>query len=282
MLRLSLGRITGLPATGRKTRHNAAMTVGGWWSSQVATALCLLMLAGCSLGNSPPPAVDVTPPPPAVTVTTPPPVVTVTPPPPATTVNNISAVSADGKIMPGYTLGESRYDDDIEANNCDEPSGAGISPDTYGCESSVFGADACWLGADDDLICIDEPWDSQLYVLPIVGKMPSTAKAEDPVPLGLQLEDGSRFRLRNGPAYSGVDPDGFRNIYRCVSGPCGDDPGKTFAVMEADGQPPLNTTTDAWTVLVGQMLKDSSQDPSAVPQPEPSVVTRAWFIAADL
>ena len=179
-----------------------------------------------------------------------------------------------------YYLDDEDTGADIDPQNCSEPSGAGLSPNTYACGSSALSADACWRHADGDLVCIYLPWDRKLYRRPMAGELPHTPATEDPQPLGLQLEDGSRYRQRNGMGV-GVAPDDLNDVYSCVEGPCGDDPSKTVVVFDSDDEPTINTTEDAWTVLVGQMLRDDSEDPAKLPDPEVQLVLRAWFITAE-
>ncbi len=200
-------------------------------------------------------------------------------PPPATEVINVNALTSDGRVSNGYELDDEDPVPDIDSENCDEPSGGGVSPGTYACGSSAFSADACWRDADGDLVCIDRPWDRKLYRRPMAGELPQTPAAEDPQPLGLQLEDGSRYRQRNGTGV-GVSPGDLNDVYYCVEGPCGDDPSKIIVVFDAIDEPTVNTTDDAWTVLVGQMLHDGSDDPSTLPEPKTRRVVRAWFITA--
>lgn len=199
--------------------------------------------------------------------------------PPDTEVIEVAALTADGQVSSGFTFDDERPGDDIDSKECSEPSAAGVSRNTYACGASYLQADACWRRADGDLVCIDRPWDRQLYWRPLAGQLPDTRPAADPTPLGLQLEDGSRYRQRNGPGSGGIAPEDYTDVYLCVFGPCADDPAERPAVLAADGEPAIDTSEDAWTVLIG-LLKDAGDEPTQQ-QPVAMRVTRAWFIFAD-
>ena len=239
-----------------------AMAVWGGRTTWIAGVLGVLALTACSVGV----------PEPAPTVT-----VTVTPAPPDTVVVTVNGLDQRGEVRQDFQL-DAATGADIDPENCDEPSAAGVSAGTYACGMSSLQADACWRRTDGDLVCINLPWERRLYLRPMGGELAETDLPEYGQPLGLQLEDGSRYRQRNGTGV-GNAPDNYTDVYWCAEGPCGDDPDKLLAVLSGD-DPVINKDTNAWTVLVGELAKGST-DPATLPKPTVQRVVRAWFITAE-
>lgn len=102
----------------------------------------------------------------------------------------------------------------ISAEYCG-PSEHGVGENTVSCGSSADATSACWLtGRSTQIACLDEarPEEQALRLIPLRGPAPAeTAAAEDPMPLWLELEDGSVFASVNGGA--SMPPEGYLVAY---------------------------------------------------------------------
>lgn len=252
------------------------MTVGGRHGVWFATVLSAFVLAACAVTSPTPP--EATSGPTVIVTSAAAPTVTVTPQPPDTIMINVNALDGQSQVDASY-----RVDDDVadqfDPAACSEPSEHAVSAGTYACGASAYQADACWKRGDGDLVCIDRPWDRVLSVRHFDGTLPDTGLPERSTPLGLQLEDGSRYRSRNGTGGAGTPPEDLTVAYYCAAGPCEDDPDAPAAVLVGE-DPLILKSGNIWFVLVGTLSGDNTNT-QTLPPPAMQRVVRAWFITTD-
>lgn len=181
-----------------------------------------------------------------------------------TAIIDVVAVSSAGQPVNGYR--ETTTGEPVAGQaDCTEPSPAAVSPNIYRCYPSAYGADVCWPASGLDLLCMNDPWTTELHRIRASAPLPPVSAPALPTPVALQLDDGTRCRLRNGGAW-GHRYDDLRAFYGC-----GDHPGiDVLAPMDSD---PIDRSSPLWTVKVGS---DEARDPSS-PPPATHRVHTAWF-----
>jgi hypothetical protein len=64
---------------------------------------------------------------------------------------------------------------------------------------------ACWLATDRaHVLCLSDPYSRTLRRLPLTGSFGRVAATAHPVPQALTVDDGVRYLVRNGGAWSSV------------------------------------------------------------------------------
>lgn len=187
---------------------------------------------------------------------------------PATQVQQVSPFSSDGQLMGEFTIGTATGSPVVCTDDKGSPNGS--TTDTHACGPASLRAQACWkspVAADNGaaLYCLTNPWSTALVKRPATSIPPTTPRVADPLPLGVELGDGSRWAYYAGggwPAY----PEGHTALYECVQG-C----RRGQALGHVTGQPAVNKSQPAWTMV--RLDADGTG-------PTPVAVRTAWFIAS--
>ena len=188
--------------------------------------------------------------------------------PPPTRVITAVAVGPNGQPINGYQ--EATGAGNVGAvDDCTSPSPSAVAPNIYYCSPSAASASTCWPSTPGSLLCVNNPWDKQLYRVTYGGQLPPVQPTAAPDPFALVLDDGTRCLLRNGGAWSGR-PDGYVGGYGC-----GEGGGANPAVLcpEKQGGPCIDRSAPVWTVKVGRL----GGQITPLPPPETHAVTTAWF-----
>lgn len=177
-----------------------------------------------------------------------------------------TAVDSEGQPGGGY---RERSPEDDPATNVATVSYCAASPaavdaDIYQCWPAAAGADVCWPSTPDSLLCLDDPWDKRLHRVAVKKPRLHVQPTATPQPFALQLDDGTRCRLRTGGAWGGRD-DGYLGAYGCADSP--------VAVLAKPERDAIDRTEAMWTVKVGELGAGDIH----VPPPETRAVTTAWF-----
>ncbi|GAA1230658.1 hypothetical protein GCM10009657_02700 [Oryzihumus leptocrescens] len=200
----------------------------------------------------------------------------------ATDVVVLDPFRRDGTLLPGWTVHNGPQSPPADCR-FDTGSPAARSGGTHACGSTAAGAVACWAPrADGHLVCAADAWDRRLFRIPAANLRPVTHAPARPVPLGLELVDGTRWSLRTGGAWGGR-ADGLTGAYGCVSSCAalhgGSGPGTTTWVLLApSGASAVDMDAPTWTVRRGLVGNPDVRYPAPTPVP----VRRAWFIASTL
>jgi hypothetical protein len=188
--------------------------------------------------------------------------------PPPTQVITAVAVGPNGQPINGYR--EAAGAGNVGAvNDCTSPSPSAVAPNIYYCSPSAASAGTCWPSTPRSLLCVNNPWDKQLYRVTYGGQLSPVQPIATPDPFALVLDDGTRCLLRNGGAWSGR-PDGYVGGYGC-----GEGGGANPAVLcpENQGGPCIDRSAPVWTVKVGRLGGQTTP----LPPPQTHAVTSAWF-----
>lgn len=196
---------------------------------------------------------------------------TVKPAAPTTEVIELAPFTEDGDLAEGWSLDETALSGggSVSAEGCG-PSEHGAGENTVSCGSSADATSACWLTErSTQIACLDEaaPEEETVRLIPLSGPAPSeTPAAEDPIPLWLELEDGSVFSSVNGGAFS--PPEGYLVAYTRLAG--GGDEFEEIVVPDDDSAPVIDTSGEQWSVTVGVDGEEGV---------ETRAVERAWLLA---
>lgn len=195
----------------------------------------------------------------------------------STAVTNINPLTPGGGLRAGWTIADDTAS--TEPVNCqyDQGSPSAVSPGTHWCGSSADSADACWTSPryPGQILCLFDPFGKVLHARRVVNVAQSTTAPARAEPIGVELFDGTRWRLRNGGSWGGRKDD-LRGAYSCASGAICDyaKTGKTIVLLTRYGVAAVNTSAQPWTVRVGEL-----GDPqTAYPPPKTVKIRRAFFI----
>lgn len=189
---------------------------------------------------------------------------------PATQVIQINAFTPDGAIASGFTTGPANGSAVVCIDDKGSPNGS--SEGTHACGPASLRAQACWrspLPADAGaaLYCLTNPWTPELVRRPATQIPATTPKPEHPVPVGVELADGSRWAYYGGGGWSGY-PQGYEPVYECVSG-C----RKSEALGHLKGEAVVNQVDPTWSMV---RMNAGSKEPT------PVALTKAWFIESTI
>lgn len=196
---------------------------------------------------------------------------------PTTLVTNINPFTSGGALGKGWTIADATAS--TEPINCeyDQGSPSAVAPGTHGCGASADSADACWTSPryPGQILCLFDPFGKVLHARRVVNIAKSTTAPAVAVPVGVELFDGTRWRLRNGGSWGGRKDD-LRGAYSCVRGAVCDyeKTGKTIVLLTHDAVSAVNTSAQPWTVRVGE-IGDPRTD---YPPPKTAKVRYAFFI----
>lgn len=128
---------------------------------------------------------------------------------------------------------------------CGYPSPAATGNGIHYCSPTSSSADVCWpRPGGATVLCLIEPWQQTLYENPAQDAAVAVTAVAEPIPLALELADGTRCRLRNGGSWSArTDDDSLAGFYYCD--------GDASVVWGTQGGSPFDAATDTWTVRVG-------------------------------
>ncbi|MCF7552199.1 triacylglycerol lipase [Pseudonocardia sp. WMMC193] len=155
---------------------------------------------------------------------------------------NLQPVDSTGHAASGWKVTDAALTVD-----CGYPSPAAVNNAIHVCAPSAAGADACWAEPGErSVLCLPSPWEKTLTRYPATKANFEVEAGPNPSPLGLELVDGSRCRLRNGGSWSGRsdDPNAY-GAYSC-------DNGAGFVVLWGTrGRPDIDMSSTTWTVRKG-------------------------------
>ena len=272
-MRLTAGRLTaGRLTAGRfGTRHLPAGRAGTSRAQLRRSAVALLAalatsgaLAACSNGSDSAAPTSATP---TTTAT----VIETASPAPATTEETTTTASSTTSAAPvsgptqvstlrpfarggGAAAGWTIDGDDAGVAQIDctaaQPSPSAVDDGILYCTPAAAAADTCYVAPrTNDALCLVDPFSRR--VAHYTTKPNSDYNVDhpmDPQPLGLQLDDGTQCRLRNGGAWTrqSQHPD-YVGYYTCGSG------SSSSAVWAAPNSQTagIDTSSNTWTVQVG-------------------------------
>jgi hypothetical protein len=148
---------------------------------------------------------------------------------------------------------------------------------THDCGSTADSTHSCWAPPDrpGQLLCLFHPWTDVLVARAAVN-VPATEGPDSPQPLGIELEDGTRWWLRHGGSWGGR-ADELVGAYGCQSSACSyEATGRDIAVLAGYDEPVIDASGPSWTVQVGELGSPDIDYPA----PTRMTVRRAWFIAS--
>ncbi|WP_344325903.1 vWA domain-containing protein [Aeromicrobium halocynthiae] len=172
-------------------------------------------------------------------------------------VRVINPFDADGSVGSQWQVSDERGtrlaggEGDVLTGGGFGPSPHGVGPDTYYLGASADSAHACWGMPQDAyaVLCMVDPWSTELRQLSLEAPLPRVQAADDAWPLGIELEDGSRWAARNGGAWGGRDDD-LIPIYYCVDECPSTD---LYVLADGSGTSTMLEEDDGWYVLVGEI-----------------------------
>lgn len=211
----------------------------------------------------------------------------ITPTPVTRTIRIIIDPFTDVGLKPGWSFDKNRASQQTVDCTYDGGSPYSLGIATHRCGATADGANACWASQWSlaELWCLDSsrPSSHKLWTIRAENVNDDTPAARNPMPLFLELQDGSRWWARTGGAWGGRD-DGYDPIYGCANelGACAPDKQNATQLtilMKVDSHghgTPVDKRFATWRVLVGQISGDLR---THVLPPVWMPVTRAWFMA---
>jgi len=187
---------------------------------------------------------------------------------PATEIVEITPWGEDGALSSEWTIdSEAQPGGTVDSEFC-RASEHGTGDNTLSCGTTADSTSACWITESPmQMACLNEgvPDARTLELISLSGAAPATTSAvEEPLPLWLELDDGSVFVSVNGGAFS--PPTGYLVAYVAVSGA---DAFEEIVVPDDESAPTIDTSTDLWGVTVGVDGEDGVEQRSVV---------RAWYL----
>ena len=156
-----------------------------------------------------------------------------------THVVHVRPVTGSGQPAPGWTVSPETI-----AVECGYASPAAISDDVQYCSPAAASADVCWpRPGGASVLCLWDPWQKTVHEYPATGVAAHVDAVADVEPLGLELTDGTRCRLRNGGSWdSRADDETLAGFYSC---------GNSAVIWAPQGGSAFDRTSPRWTVRVG-------------------------------
>jgi hypothetical protein len=152
----------------------------------------------------------------------------------------LKPVDADGTPVSGWEV--QGTDAPVE---CGNPSAAGIDGGIQECTPYAAGAGVCWPEPDaGSVLCLEDAWSRTLDRHPATGADVAVDAPATASPIGLELVDGTRCRLRFGGAWSSrADDESLTGAYSCG--------GTNEQIVWSAGSDPVDRSSSTWTVRVG-------------------------------
>jgi hypothetical protein len=157
----------------------------------------------------------------------------------------LKAVDGQGNTQSGWMKDSSRRDSPIDCSY-GSPSPFDVTAGVRYCGATADSGDACWPTANGAyVLCLVDPFSKVLYLISAQGlEKPRSPLTEEPIPIGLLLDDGTQCRARNGGSWpSPVEQPDWVGYYPC------DGPG--FSAVWGPRGGGINKGPDGWTVVVG-------------------------------
>ena len=164
-----------------------------------------------------------------------------------TVVVTLEPVRRSGALAAGWSAGPLDPSTQVECADA-SPSPAALSSAVMACSPSAATADTCWASASaGQVLCMLDPWSHRLARYAALGALPKQVPpVAHALPLGLQLADGRRCRLRDGGSgeYQQQHP-GWVDWYYC-------DASISPALWGPQGTTaPIDRSGPVWTVQLG-------------------------------
>lgn len=155
--------------------------------------------------------------------------------------------------------------------DCSTPSPASNGPAVFQCGDTAFDGAACWkdLQNVEHVLCLATPWETTLRRAPVAGSGVSDM-TQAPVPLGVELVDGSRWALRLGGAWGNYGKNTVGTYW-----PLNAKAGDTNVLLKRDGEPEFLKATGTWSVLRGP---DVGSNFEARDEAKRIEVAKVWFV----
>ncbi len=163
----------------------------------------------------------------------------------------LEPVDTQGNTTPGY-LKDSRMRDQPIDCSFPAPSPYDVTKGVRFCGSTADSGDACWPTAGNAyVLCLIDPFKPSLTLRAAIGAETALdAPSGPPRPMGIELDDGTQCRARNGGSWPGQaeNPD-YVGHFSCSGGSTG---GRTAIVWAPrNGDHGIAKGPDGWTVQVG-------------------------------
>lgn len=160
------------------------------------------------------------------------------------------------------------------------PSPYAVTPGTHRCGATADSAFACAKSRIDsnELLCVTDPFNRQFRLVSAVN-ISDTPKPANPVPLGIQLDDGSRWVAWTGGTSDVANPPaGLIQSYVCISGNahCRTGVAALLSPFSPETGPEINPDTPQWTITLA-----TAASFDAKPTLERHAVAAAWYVATD-
>ncbi len=160
----------------------------------------------------------------------------------------LKPVDGQGNTMPGYLKDERQRDEVIDCSG-HEPSPYDVTKGVRFCGTTADSGDACWPTAGGAyVLCLLDPFKKVLTLRAAQGADTELDPLSAPArPMGIELEDGTQCRARNGGSWPGQDQHPELNGYfSCSGGTVKADFLAAWGV--GDG---ITKGPDGWTVQIG-------------------------------
>jgi len=147
----------------------------------------------------------------------------------------VRPVHSDGTPVAGYTV----HREHIDGFTCLEASPVAVNKNIDYCGFGATYTMACWKSKDHTVLCLRNPWSTDLARIRYSGTFTRHAAPANPLPQGLRLMDGNSCLVRGGGAWPEVTghPHWF-GTYSCRTG---------SVYGRGDG---INESTQPWRVEV--------------------------------
>jgi len=141
---------------------------------------------------------------------------------PGTSIRNLAPVTSDGEVASGWSVVDGTDAGGVDCSfNTASP--AAKKGNIYFCSPHAAMADACWVEAgNNSMLCLSNPMSRKVVRLWMEGMsgaaLPSgpAEYGDTPLPIRLDLDNGTRCRLRNGGSWGiqEINPD-LVGFYTC-------------------------------------------------------------------
>jgi hypothetical protein len=184
---------------------------------------------------------------------------------PPTTVVEVVPFDEEGNLVEGWEVVDDGFAGTVDCR-FDSPSHVSVGVDVTSCSPTAAGADVCWVLPDRvGLACGGVPWERRLHARYAEAPVGPVGLADEPLPWGIELLDGTHCRRRYGGSWGGR-ADGLNGLFWCERD--GSFLGEGEVILGL-----LDTSEPTWIALRGPL----SPDNRAFPPPEAVPITTAWY-----